>query len=425
MSRTVEIAHSNNICISCGICKNVCPKSCITYKREKGLFQPLIDNSKCIDCGLCSKVCPGLNMSFNYSQPIDAVYGFVKKSYNAWSRNEECRYKSASGGVISTIISELILNDIYDSAFVVDTYDYSSQVLTKRITKQDITDGDFYNSVPKSRYLPVSHENLISYIKKNRDEKVIIIGTSCALQGISKAINTLNLDREKYLLVGLFCDKVYNYNIYQYYDDNFFDGKNLSSLHFKNKESGGWPGNMKLFFDDDTTEYLDKSERIKTKDFFMPERCLYCIDKLNIYADISLGDNYTNINSSEKGSNSVIIRTELGEKIWNYVSNAIEYCPVDITEIHKAQYLDGRVNNLYFAELKSRKINKKNKNKIQLISNVKGNKNMFEYEYAWKNKLLLLSQGISYSKNYSLSKNKFSFINKLLYYCYRIKSKFM
>ena len=427
MKNSIDFVVTNNLCISCGLCKNLCPKSCITYKRDNGLFLPNVENTKCIDCGLCATVCPGINMSFEHSEPIYAVYGNIISCYNAWSTNDEYRHCSASGGVVSTIIAKLLKENMYDSAFVVDTYDYSSQLFTKRITKKDL-DGKFlFSNVAKSRYLPVSHENLISYIKDNKNERIIIVGTSCALQGITKALKLLHLDRNKYLLIGLFCDKVYNYNIYQYYNDNFACNKNLVSLHFKNKESGGWPGNMKLFFDDGTYEYLDKSERIKTKAYFMPERCLYCIDKLNVNADISLGDNYTNINSSSKGSNSVIVRTELGKLIWKILVGDVEYHPVNIKDIHLAQYLDSRINNLYYAKLKMKKCNKKSQNLIDLSSGIHCEDNILEYEFAWKENVQNLKLGSIYNIKRIKKRmiNKTNFFRKVRCYFYTIKLKLL
>lgn len=70
------------------------------------------------------------------------------------------------------------------------------------------------------------------------------------------------------------------------------------NFNFKNKDSGGWPGNMKFYFSDGKCVFKNKSERVKIKDYFKPERCVYCVDKLNVFADISLGDNYTDQNSS-------------------------------------------------------------------------------------------------------------------------------
>jgi hypothetical protein len=80
-------------------------------------------------------------------------------------------------------------------------------------------------------------------------------------------------------------------------------GKTLSALHFKNKESGGGPGNIKLIYSDVPSECVYKRIGGEAKKFFKLERCLYYIEKSNVSVDISLGDNYTGIDNSPLGSN--------------------------------------------------------------------------------------------------------------------------
>lgn len=42
-------------CVSCGLCKKVCPSWAITYDEEK---KPIIDLGRCIFCGECADACP-------------------------------------------------------------------------------------------------------------------------------------------------------------------------------------------------------------------------------------------------------------------------------------------------------------------------------------------------------------------------------
>ena len=100
----VEITRNFELCCSCGICKGVCPKSCIEYERKNGIYQPVIDTDKCIKCGICYDVCPGLEHKYKYSDPIKSMAGDCVSSCNAWSGNSELRHVSASGGCVSTLI---------------------------------------------------------------------------------------------------------------------------------------------------------------------------------------------------------------------------------------------------------------------------------------------------------------------------------
>lgn len=356
MNYTVQLTKDMGLCCSCGICKSVCPKSCITYQRKDGMYYPVIDTQKCIECGLCFDICPGMKHDYSETDAIKAMTGNCICAYNAWSKDNTIRHVSASGGCVSSLVVELLRSNEYDYAVTLDTYNYREQLKSVLISADDLQKEYADTSYPKSRYLPVSHEDIIDFVLHNKTKRIVFIGTSCAVRGFLNAVKKFHLNRENYLVIGLFCDKVFNYNIYNYY--TFIakndDKKELTNLHFKNKESGGWPGNMKWFFSDGSYKYVDESERMKLKAFFMPERCLYCIDKLNVEADISIGDNFTDVASSKKGSNSVIIRTHIGLKAWKKADEAIISEIVDVSKIIKVQNLIGRSSNAYFAMTKQR-----------------------------------------------------------------------
>lgn len=385
-----------NLCSGCGVCVGICPKHCIEWKWEAGMYQPAIDRNSCISCGSCASVCPGLKHRYEELTDRAAVQGNILLACNAWSTSVDVRHISASGGVVSTLVRQLLEEGAYDIAFLVDSYDYHQQLSTKPVTAQEMKNV-VSSTYPKSRYLPVSHENAIDYVKNNRAEKVIFVGTSCAVRGFKSAVEKLHLPRENYLLIGLFCDRVFNYNVIDYYQQPAFCGdKKLENLHFKNKESGGWPGNMKFFFSDGSTAYQDKSERTKVKDYFMPERCLYCIDKLNVCADISLGDNYTQQDSSPLGSNSVIIRTERGLTAWERAASLIESYKVSTDQIMEAQYVDWRLNNLCYGKLKEQEIKRKTGHEIVLNIGVTTNRKPQEYQNRWKSNMQMLHAGEVY-----------------------------
>ncbi len=400
IDKSVLQTVQTGLCASCGLCRNVCPKGSIRYVREKGKYQPQIDVDSCVNCGLCAEICPGIEMRFpEKKEPIRSVYGSIWESFNAWSKDPELRHISASGGVVTTLVAGLLKNGMYDAAFCVDSYNYEQQLKTRILLKEDLPESWKESNLPKSRYLPVSHEKAVAYIKTNPEMRVILIGNSCAVQGFRKLISKFKLRPENYLLVGLFCDKVFNYNINDYYQDRFAGEKKLAALQFKNKESGGWPGNMKLMFADGSSEYLDKSERGKMKEYFMPERCLYCVDKLNVCADISLGDNYTGQNNSSLGSNTVLIRTENGKKAWEAVVSALEYEPVDPAKLTQAQYLEGRLNNLQFSALKQRQILKTTGDIICINRGLTPRADFEDFERAWKHALGKLHAGEAYRED--------------------------
>ena len=44
-------------CVSCGLCKSVCPVDAIElkYQKNEGVFVPYVNTNKCINCGKCCK----------------------------------------------------------------------------------------------------------------------------------------------------------------------------------------------------------------------------------------------------------------------------------------------------------------------------------------------------------------------------------
>ena len=392
-SKTVRYTAQHNLCCGCGVCKGICPKGCISWEREDGLFLPHIDESLCVSCGLCTMVCPGLGHTYEAkATAVTTITGSALACYNAWSKDAQLRHVSASGGVVSTMVRDLIQNGLYDGAFCLDSYDYREQLKTKLFTAEEIEVCWSHSNTPKSRYLPVSHENAVAYVKEHRDAKLIIVGTSCAVRGLQAVIKQLNLDREQYLFIGLFCDKVFNYNVWPYFEDAYADGKTLKSLHFKNKESGGWPGDMKFFPEIGDAFYVPLEERAKAKAYFMPERCLYCVDKLNVCADISLGDNYTGIDDSALGSNSVIVRTQIGLTAWAAAKCSLEVRDIGIVDIQNAQYLEGRLTQLYFGDLKAERVGG-----VRLNQGIPREGKHKEFERAWLMALKKLQAGALYA----------------------------
>lgn len=352
--KTVSVTVEAGLCCGCGVCLGVCPTDSLSWSRRDGMYIPQIDAQTCVLCGLCASVCPGLKHSYETAETAaQTVTGPVLYCSNAWSLDPELRHVSASGGVVSAMIRELLARGLYDGAFCLDSYDYREQLKTRLYTAKDAAEYWEQSRMPKSRYLPVSHENAAAYMKVHRNARLILVGTSCAVRGLQAAVRELRLNRENYLFVGLFCDQVFNYNVLSYFEDAYSPAAPLEALHFKNKDSGGWPGDMKLFPKGGEPFFRPHKDRSKAKAYFMPERCLYCVDKLNSCADISLGDNYTGKNDSKLGSNSVIVRTRAGENAWEATKDKLERCSVDIGDIQRAQALEWRINNLYFGELKA------------------------------------------------------------------------
>lgn len=340
------------MCIACGVCAGICPEHCIKMSIDQNVVHAEINDSLCVNCGKCVKFCPSNDFGFETTilQNTDYLSGLAGSCYKAYiakAKDEEIRNNATSGGSVTAIIKELLNKGEYDSAFLVKGYAVDCITELCRV----VIDNDL-SGTQQSRYVTVSHEHFIKYIINNPNEKVIVVSTSCAVHSIRKIIKKEALNADNYLLLGLFCDKTMTNGVFSYFSEYpELNNEKLISLHFRTKENSKWPGNVKLITENGRSLYLRASERIAVKDYYMPRRCLYCMDKLNTMADISFGDNYVSNEIDLEGSNSVVIRTHIGEQAWNICNNSIIAKEIALDKIVKSQGLRFKLFNAKNAEI--------------------------------------------------------------------------
>lgn len=314
MCKTIEYVDCR-LCCSCGLCEGVCSFKAISFeKNEQDFYIPKINHNLCKNCGLCYDICPGdkikdrqIYESMHQQLPEDLINGNVVECFNAKVIDEELREKSTSGGMVTGIISYLLSKGEYEVAFCVNTYDYSSQVKTVPIT----CDSDLIKTL-QSRYVTVSHSDFARFILENNSKKVIVVAVGCAMTGIRYIIEKFQLNPSNYLCLGLFCACSYSYRTWDYFQ--LYNGKKpLNELQFRLKNGKRYAyGMIKATYGNDS-KIMHTIHRAYIKSDFAMERCLYCTDLLNVYSDISFGDN--NTKSKDGESCTVIIRTRIGENL--------------------------------------------------------------------------------------------------------------
>lgn len=353
----VNRIKQDNLCVQCGVCLAACPRKCISMKKDGFNFCPEISDD-CVNCGICLNVCSGTKMfDFDLSENFEQIMaGKVLNVFSVKSSDKTVLKNSASGGFVTKVVQELLNKSMYDFAFLLKGYNYDVQLETQIFDKN----SDFSQS-QKSRYLTVSHAQTCEYMFRNPDKKIIIVATGCALNGILNFINLKKLKRENYLLMGLFCDKTMNYGVVEYFRQHPVSiGKNISQLFFKDKRAGGWPGNVRIEYDDGSFVDLPNTSRMEVKDYFILERCLYCLDKLNRNADISIGDNYIEKCMDSEGANSIIIRSVLGQRVFNEVKKCFLVEENTLEDLILSQRIKDKKLNLEFAKFKKFGINSEN-----------------------------------------------------------------
>ena len=158
------------LCTGCGACRDVCPKHCITMSSDNlSSLYPLIDNDSCIKCGKCQKTCP-VNNPVKLNSPT--------KAYVAWSKDNETRATSASGGIASELYRYNILQNGI-SAGVTFNKDRGAYYIP--ITKEhDI------QKVKNSKYVYSDTSAIFPFIKEslNKDKQVLFVGLPCQVAAL-------------------------------------------------------------------------------------------------------------------------------------------------------------------------------------------------------------------------------------------------
>ncbi len=337
--QTVRTTVELDLCLSCGICKAVCPVNAIEMTFRNGQFVPNINHSNCTQCGICLQLCPGFDIfpePFREKQIEQIISNQpVIKAYTVHSNDDQMRFEGTSGGFITHLLCLLLEDKKFDAAFVLpfNTFDGSEAML------EPISDSKTIRSAAGSKYVPASVEKVISTLRNNKSSRYIIVGTSCHIDGILSVVRHYNLPRENLFFCGILCHRTFNYNAIRLYEDMFRKNKHerLTSIHFRSKEQLGWPGGTKLRFSSGIEKIVSQEIRKECKKYFQLNRCLFCFNKFNRQADISCGDCYVPEEKSQCGSSNIIIRTEKGLKIFQRYKKNFTCSPADMECIEKSQ----------------------------------------------------------------------------------------
>jgi len=251
-------------------------------------------------------------------------------------------------------------------------------------------------SASKSKYVPASIYNVIRTLEKENNPNYIIVGTPCQIMGIKKYIDENNIKDKDLIFLGLFCDRTLNFNVFQYFEDKYSqENEKIVKFDFRNKENGGWPGNVKIYFNSGRELIINRKERIKIMEYFQLERCLYCLDKLNPYADISFGDCYI-IGKENPGRSSIIVRTKKGKYLWNRYRNLFKWEESSIESIKRSQLTSKKRDELRFLKIF--------REKEDFFEDYSGEAILSDKEVA--NKLSKRRKYIEWGRNYKVSKIK-------------------
>ena len=208
----VNDTTKNHLCLGCGLCEDVCPTGSIAIGIKHGEYRPIVNDTSCLGdkCSRCNRICPGLGVNLKeLSQKItdaddvkeDRIIGRYVSLYTGHSTDNNIRYHSASGGLVTGSLIYLIEKKIIDGA-----------VVTRFSAIDNITPEFFIArsrekliSARSSKYCPVSMQGIRKQISE-ADGKYVIVVLPCHLHGFRKIEQTDKKFREHvFAYWGLYC----------------------------------------------------------------------------------------------------------------------------------------------------------------------------------------------------------------------------
>lgn len=301
-------------CCGCGTCAGICPREAIKMKvNERGFYTPSIDYKNCDQCGLCNTVCPENDAKlsgFIFGDQNDILLGSHIDCYIGYCTDENLRFESSSGGMISQLLIFALEKGIIDGALV--TRMKKNQPLEPEPfiarTKEEVF------SAIGSKYCPVPTNILLKEILK-KDGKFAVVGLPCHIRAIRKAEMMNPKLREKIVLhFGLFCSGVKSFFGTEYILKRMAIKKeNIKSIKYRGK---GWPGYMQIELRGGKRVHLSFFDSIYYGGafgmLFKNIACIFCKDCTAELSDISFGDAWGIEKNDTKGTSLIIARTKTG-----------------------------------------------------------------------------------------------------------------
>lgn len=203
-------------CSGCNACAEICPKHCITMRRDyKGFYYPQVNKTQCIECNLCTKICP-------FSKGNIEVH-YPQKAYAAWNKDIKSYLSSSSGGVGFVLAKHILKNNGIVYGCIAD------KINIKHIRINKLED---LHKLQGSKYVQSNTNNLFAQIKDDLiyNVPILFIGTPCQVAGLK---NYLKYLPKNLYLVDLICHGVPSLKMLHDHIKHIIPKHNIEQISFR------------------------------------------------------------------------------------------------------------------------------------------------------------------------------------------------
>ncbi len=196
----VSTIVDNALCSACGACVRICPVNAIDMiYNSAGFLHAFVDESKCIKCRKCLNVCSGNSNNVTAILPDNWCTGDYIQGFYGHSNDKDIRFRSQSGGIVTSLLLHLIDTGAIDGCIVTDFDEELQRPISKYTRGREgimSATGSYYSQTAPLTEIPAG-------------ERYAIVTLGCQ----SESLKLQALRHEKNLpalIIGLVCEGQYS-----------------------------------------------------------------------------------------------------------------------------------------------------------------------------------------------------------------------
>ena len=312
----------HELCTGCGVCANICPQKAIKMTSSKrGFLYPAVDDNICIHCNRCIKQCPVKH---------DNVAEEMKKKVCAvWSKDNETRIKSSSGGFFMVAAKYILSNGgaVCATRF---SDDFSGVFFDICESKSELY------KFRGSKYVQSNLNPVYSRVKDLLDNKrlVLFVGTGCQVAAIK---SYLGREYDNLLCMDLVCHGVPSPMIWKEYIQSLnteYGNSGVKSISFRVKRPSWKEYSLEVIFNNGQKYIKSKTQDPYLiafgKDIILRPSCEHCkYACLKREGDITISDFWAyrsfdfKTRNDETGISCCIINSQKGIQLFELLRNEL------------------------------------------------------------------------------------------------------